>query len=47
MNGGDYAHQNTENLVFTFLQTGGITYKRWLHAQNAFTQGTATVIVCH
>ena len=46
-NGGDYTHQNTENVVFTFLQSGDIVYKRWLHAQNVFTQGTAAAIVCH
>ena len=46
-NAGDYANQNTENVVFTFLQSGDITYKRWLHAQNVFTQGTASVIICH
>ena len=46
-NAGDYAHQNTENVVFTFAQDGQITYKRWLHAGTPFTAGTASVIACH
>ena len=46
-NTGDYAHQNTENVVFTFAQDGQITYKRWLHAGTPFTAGTASVIACH
>ena len=46
-NGGDYANQNTENVVFTFTQDGAIAYKRWLNGAKEFTQGTASVIVCH
>ena len=46
-NAGDYTHQNTENVVFTFALDGGITYRRWLHAGTVFTEGTASVIDCH
>jgi hypothetical protein len=46
-NAGDFAHQNTENVVFTFAQDGQITYKRWLHAGTPFSVGTASVIACH
>jgi hypothetical protein len=46
-NGGDYSNQNTENVVFTFTPDGAIAYKRWLNSAKEFTQGTASVIVCH
>jgi hypothetical protein len=45
-NMGDYNGPNTENVVFQFLPSGHINFKKWLRSSDTFTQGEAIVINC-
>jgi hypothetical protein len=44
-NGGDFLGPNTENIVFQF-HPDGISYKHWVNAGKAFTQGAAFQFAC-
>ena len=45
-NMGDYALDNTENIVFVFSPSGTIAFKRWKSSSQTFEQGTEVAFAC-